>query len=89
MNATEEINDWIKKYGSERDALNVAILKIHLLEKRNDILTDLLSHESVTDQKEWDDLMNLCRSIYHSEYPISMHEANQLKKLLEFFGEGV
>jgi hypothetical protein len=30
---TDELNRWIKEYGSERDALNVAIAKLHIAEK--------------------------------------------------------
>lgn len=33
MIATEEINEWVEKYGSERDALNVALAKLLQAEK--------------------------------------------------------
>jgi hypothetical protein len=38
MSATDELNQWITEHGSERDALNVALARLHLAETDVDLL---------------------------------------------------
>lgn len=57
---TEELNEWIKEHGCERDALNVAITRLRLAEAeieslkgRIDALSDILECTGPGDDCQW------------------------------------
>jgi len=48
MTATKQIDEWIAKYGNERDALNVAIAKLEASQANYEILHKQLEDNCVT-----------------------------------------
>ena len=48
MSVTDELNQWVAEHGSERDALNVALAKLHLAEAEADRLTVTLAEAQDT-----------------------------------------
>jgi len=71
MRATNDINEWIARYGSARDALNIAITK--------------LQAHNPTESPEWTELMNLCECIYRTQ-EVNINMVVKMKRLLKYFG---
>jgi len=53
MSVTQEIEEWIAKYGSARDALNVAIARLKLAERNTGDKAQLWIVGRITELVRW------------------------------------
>ena len=58
MTVTDELDQWVMEHGSERDALNVALARLHLAEANEDRLRADVSYWQ-TDSSMWHDRWNV------------------------------
>jgi|SRR3989304_5705034 len=77
MTPTEEINEWITKYGSERDALNVAIGRLAGLERAFAAYRAAVSSDEA--------VQTITRMVQEQETHLNMisHEQHERRKLID------